>query len=321
MNVSLIIASRNRAKALTRALESLRKVKVPVDLEWELVLVDNASTDLTPCVMRRAAGLMSCPVTVVGEPRLGTPHAWNRGLSMARGRVIALADDDVTFGSDWLCSLHEAFSTREVEVVQGRIELDLPEPLPSWVERPWVTTFLGHFGQEESADHLVGGNFAARREAFERVGVFDAGMPDLWDTEFSRRLLKAGYRIHYVPGMSVLHHMPRSRFVAWRFIRQNYLWGKATPRLENTDLSLRRYARWLTKEALISMLAGSVSLAGGEITSALRHLCRFSSLVGTLRAIASRYPINGEVPKAAGALCSGADRPHDGMLQGEPDRG
>jgi glucosyl-dolichyl phosphate glucuronosyltransferase len=284
--LSLIICTFNRARSIERALESLSRVHVPQGLQWEVVLVDNRSTDSTPKVLRTAAGRLKAAVRVVNEEVQGVPYAWNRGLMSAGGKIIMFADDDVTFERNWLTAACEAFRDSSVQVVQGRIDLVLPEPPPSWLNTKWATTFLGHFGEGQSTNHLVGANFGARSEVFNRVGDFDLGIPNICDTAYSKRVIEAGYSIHYVPEMRVDHHMPRNRFVASRFIRQNYWWGRSTPQLESTNLSPGRYARWLTRDALGALFMASWSLLGGQTMNSLKHLCRLSNRVGILRSLA-----------------------------------
>ena len=74
--------------------------------------------------------------------------------------------------------------------------------------------------------------------------------------------------------------------MGWRFIRQNYWWGRSATRLESTGLSWQRYARWLTKEVLTELMMASWSLLGGETMKTLEHLCRVSNRVGILRSVA-----------------------------------
>ena len=92
MKVSLVISTRNRASKLAACLETLTQLQSP--FPWELIVVDNGSTDDTRATIQRFGS--SCPgeVIVVVEPLPGLGRARNRGWRAARGEIIAFTDDD-----------------------------------------------------------------------------------------------------------------------------------------------------------------------------------------------------------------------------------
>jgi glycosyltransferase involved in cell wall biosynthesis len=98
--VSIIICCHNSSTKLPATLSHLRKQQVPRELPWEVVVVDNASTDGTSCVALNNWP-QDAPTTlrVVTEKRLGLSHARTRGLLEAKYEIVSFIDDD-----NWVCS-------------------------------------------------------------------------------------------------------------------------------------------------------------------------------------------------------------------------
>lgn len=90
--VSVIVATRNRCAPLAETLEAMTRLVVPPALTWELIVVDNGSTDGTSALLDRYRARL--PLRSVVEPVPGLSVARNAGLHVARGEVIAFTDDD-----------------------------------------------------------------------------------------------------------------------------------------------------------------------------------------------------------------------------------
>src|SRR5262245_38887235 len=99
--VSVIVATHNRGAKLRVTLEALVEQETPPGLAWEVLVVDNGSTDSTLEVFRSIAMRAPGRFRYVFEPTLGKSRAINAGLKVARGDVIALTDDDVTPAKNW----------------------------------------------------------------------------------------------------------------------------------------------------------------------------------------------------------------------------
>src|SRR6516162_6236323 len=99
MDISIVIPTHNRARVLEetlRGFESLDSKGIP----WELLVVDNRSSDGTKLVVSAHAGRL--PLTYLYEPELGKNHALNRALRQPLGDVVVFADDDITPDVEWL---------------------------------------------------------------------------------------------------------------------------------------------------------------------------------------------------------------------------
>lgn len=121
--VSVILPTHNRSRLLRRAVTSVVKQSYP---DWEIILVDDGSSDDTPAVVEQLQ-------RELGEQKLrairispsGVCAARNVGLRAARGELIAYLDDDNTMHSFWLKAVVWAFAQRpEVDVVYGGIVVD-----------------------------------------------------------------------------------------------------------------------------------------------------------------------------------------------------
>jgi len=226
--VSVIIATHNRASRLRETLENLRAQQTPSDLGWEILVVDNGSTDATRDVFRTMAMQAPGHLRYVFESRLGKSRALNAGIAAARGAVIALTDDDVSPAVDWVATAATVLDKWGVDGAGGRI-------LPRWEAEPpsWVLgskRLLDYLAIMEfdkpamlsvpngSAAQVWGANMVYRRSALLALGGFDTRLGPLGnrryiaeDTDIVRRMLQSGRAMAYDPVLTVFHRVPRAR--------------------------------------------------------------------------------------------------------------
>ena len=121
--VSVILPTHNRSRLLARAIESVRSQVYP---SWEIVVVDDGSTDDTPAVVERLRrGLDDDRLQAIRILPSGVCAARNHGLTSAKGSLIAYLDDDNVMHPLWLKAVVWAFSRRpDVDVVYGGISID-----------------------------------------------------------------------------------------------------------------------------------------------------------------------------------------------------
>ena len=99
MDISLIICTHNRCQQLRACLEAVSCIEFKGD--WELIVVDNGSTDETASVVDNIASTASVAVTYVNERRRGLANAHNAGLAVAAEEIVAFTDDDCYPASDF----------------------------------------------------------------------------------------------------------------------------------------------------------------------------------------------------------------------------
>lgn len=171
---------------------------------WEIVLVDDSSTDDTIAV---AEPLVDRVVRLEGGPR-GPAFARNRGAEACRGQVLVFVDADVRLAPDALGRLARLFEQdRELGAAFGSYD-DQP-PAPGAVSR--YRNLLHHYHHHRGAgdaETFWAGLGAVRARVFREVGGFDEvryARPQIEDIELGRTIRRAGYRIALDPSIQGAH--------------------------------------------------------------------------------------------------------------------
>jgi glucosyl-dolichyl phosphate glucuronosyltransferase len=227
IQVSVVIATWNRAHLLQGTLDALAAQKVDDSLAWEIVVVDNDSRDATERVIASFAKTTTIPVRYVLERRPGASNARNRGLREARGAILAFTDDDVLPAPDWIASLAAAIERWNADGVGGRILPRWEAPPPGWLIRNEVLLSRLAIMEDERGGYLAltmkrpqvwGPNMAFRREFFEKVGDFDPNRGVVREKLFRdeeadliQRALERDLKIAYDPTLTVFHRIGPDR--------------------------------------------------------------------------------------------------------------
>ena len=234
--VSVIIPTYNRSARLESTVESFVGQNYPRE-RFEIIIVDNASTDDTPEVARRL-GHRFPRVRKMVESRRGAHHARNAGATVSLGEILYFTDDDMIADANLLATIVVPFSLdANVGSATGRV-------LPSWETEPpaWVLEHcrnallsLLDLGEALMVSDEDPGVFSCHqailREAFFRAGGFN---PDTNAGEFvgdnetglNIKVKKLGYRFAYVGESVTRHVIPASRmtqaYLNSRFADQGY---------------------------------------------------------------------------------------------------
>jgi glycosyltransferase involved in cell wall biosynthesis len=230
MRVSLIVCTRNRASRLPEFLGCIASLDAPAG-GWELVLVDNASTDATPIVIDQFARDASFPVQCVQAAVPGLARARNVGLAHARGDILAFTDDDCYPRQNYLTALVDVFDEGRHGFVGGRVVLHDPGDARVCVRD--VTTALDIAPRSfVPAGFIHGANMAVTREVLCSVGEFDpllgAGAPCVAgeDIDYIARAVWAGWGGRYDPRPLVAHHHGRKPGPDAEIQRRGYDYGR-----------------------------------------------------------------------------------------------
>ena len=105
MNITVILCTYNRCATLSRALASVAASELPQVAKWEVIVVDNNSTDGTRAVVEEFCRQHPGRFRYLFESRQGLSQARNAGIREARGDILAFMDDDVTVEPTWLWNL------------------------------------------------------------------------------------------------------------------------------------------------------------------------------------------------------------------------
>jgi glycosyltransferase involved in cell wall biosynthesis len=262
MRIAVVLCTYNRCQSLLKALESLAASELPESVEWEVLVVDNNSSDRTREVVEGFCRHHSNHFRYQFEPQQGKSFALNTGIREARGDIIAFVDDDVTADKAWLQNLSAPLASGEWVGTGGKILPDRHVSLPSWLafDGPFGmgAMIVAHFdlGNEpcKLEEAPYGTNMAFRREMFTQYGVFRTDLGPRpgseirnEDIEFGRRLLAAGERLLYVPSALVHHEVPEYRVTSEYLLKRWFDNGRADIRERKTKPKIwgipRRYFR------------------------------------------------------------------------------
>jgi glucosyl-dolichyl phosphate glucuronosyltransferase len=134
MRVTVAICTRNRAAQLRQTLEQFTRLRIPSELTWEVLVVNNGSQDETDRVMNEFAGRL--PIRPILEPHPGKSHALNRAVLEAAGDYILWTDDDVLVDPEWVAAYGSAFHRwPDAAVFGGPISPNFLGTPPVWLRR------------------------------------------------------------------------------------------------------------------------------------------------------------------------------------------
>lgn len=290
MDISVVLATYNRAASLRVTLESFSSLVSPADLTWELLVVDNNSTDATRDVVESFAGTAGFPTRYIFEKEQGKSIALNAGVAQARGEIIAFTDDDVLIHQDWLANLKRTFDEVDCSAVAGKVIPRWNHPKPDWLkmEGQFAVTNFDH-GDEPKEIRIppIGANSAFRKDIFREHGLFrlDLGPNGsrhaitCEDWEFGERLIRAGEKIAYCPTAIVYHPVDPDRTTKRYFLSWYYYNGISLTRtagLPREGIFWFGVPRWLYRELLANFAKWVLTLQGNR---------RFSHKLSTYRSL------------------------------------
>lgn len=227
--ISVIVCTRNRSQRLKGTLGSIAGLQGCPGWDWELVVVDNHSTDDTRRVVEDFAGGSQVKVRYVWEGRKGLSHARNAGIRAANGEIIAFTDDDVLLDPGWIVQIaHESSEHASVAMYFGQTHLLRPD-LPPIAIREGDSPVTYQFPCSPS-DPGSGNNMILRKAFFDSVGAFDTtlgagtrlGAGE--DTDFTYRVLRSGGIVRYCPSILAFHD--HDRLTARAVRRLLFVYGK-----------------------------------------------------------------------------------------------
>jgi glycosyltransferase involved in cell wall biosynthesis len=249
-SISVVVATHNRARLLPRLVDALAGQEGAG--AFEVVVVDDGSTDDTWAVLQDLAARHPFLVPVRQVPNAGPAAARNRGWRAACAELVAFTDDDCVPQPGWLHALRAALA--DVDIAQGRT---VPDPRDA--ER------LGPFGRTLEVTAELGYyqtcNMAYRRDALERVGGFDERFrrPSGEDTDLAWRLKERGASSLFVPN-AVVHHDVRPSSLSVH-LRDTWRWGDCVLTVrEHPQLRELLHRRWFFRQSHPPAIAGAVGL-------------------------------------------------------------
>ena len=253
MKITVAICTWNRAALLDRTLSALRNLRIPPDVQWEVLVVNNRCTDTTDDVIARHEG--SLPIRRLFETRQGHSYARNRAVAAATGDLIIWTDDDVVVDEAWLSEYaREASGCTDAAFFGGTVEpLYAVEP-PHWIRRhilrlnPYVITQHGPGTRPLQRDEpIAGANMAFRTDVLRRypfnvaLGRVADSLVGADDTELVGRLKADGLKGVWIGGAKVQHCIEEDRLTL-DYVRRWYVGaGRTHYRLHGLPPGRRLY--------------------------------------------------------------------------------
>jgi len=236
--ISAVICTHNRSGYLIKAIQSLVDQQLSKD-KYEIIVVDNRSTDATKEVVERFTGKSN--IRYIYEPNLGLSYARNTGWRNARGKYVAYLDDDAIACPVWLDKILEVFETVTPGpgCVGGRTEPIWESARPKWLS-DWLLHGLAIINWSEiphvltnlSAEWLVGANIAFPVDILGKAGGFIPSLDRVGnnllssgDVFLEKQIAQMGYPCFYHPNIAIGHHIFESRLNQGWFIRRYYWQG------------------------------------------------------------------------------------------------
>lgn len=269
MDISIIIATHNRSHLLRRTLESFEKLDTD-GIEWELLIVDNASADNGETVSILKEYESKLPLTILSEPTPGKNRALNKAVPLAKGELFVFTDNDVIADPMWIKNLWEA-SKRwpEVDIFGGKIEPLFPEDAPDFVRNLKTKHCQILYAQfapltDEGSTTVLpfGANLAIKYSVFQSysynvsVGPTNKTYQMGSETELLERLQKAEKTIVYVPSALVQHIIEKFQLkTQWQYQRMyRFGWGKSRYQQHSSPRTFRKVPLYLWRKLFLAWL-------------------------------------------------------------------
>jgi glycosyltransferase involved in cell wall biosynthesis len=297
IDISVVVCTYNRSELLRGAVESLMRLRTEDRLRYEVLVIDNASTDDTPQVIEELKHIATVPLRSVREMRKGVAAARNCGIRSAHGDWIAFFDDDELADPLWLLELLDTAKRKDACCAGGAVRLALPDDVLA--ELPMVCRHsLGESATPAAPCRfhrkltITTGNLMVHRIVFDEIGLFDETLREAGeDTDLSSRMWAAGIESWFVPSAIIYHTVApyrlEERYFRWTSQRnglhlarrERHAWGLFL----FPAVLFARVARFVVKH-LPQLLRAR---ATGSRPARLAALCQWWRIEGYLRAVAS----------------------------------
>ena len=239
--LSVVLCTYNRARCLPRTLESLARQSLQ-PTHYEIVVVDNGSSDDTSVVIRRfRLKHTSTDILLVSEPTQGLAHARNAGCKAARGRYLAFIDDDCIASEDWLeriVACYEQVRPKPASV-GGPIFPRYDSPGPTWFKDSYETDTWGDQPRFlVTGESFTGCNMSFRKETIEQFGGFPTNYGMKGDslalaeeTKLFRQIWSRDQKsavFYYTPGAVVYHTIDPYKMTVSYQLKRALMAGQAS---------------------------------------------------------------------------------------------
>ncbi len=184
--LTVVVTAHNRADVIDETLASIAEQRW--DGDWDLLLLDNDSTDATPEILHRWADEMPVPTRVVAATERHNPsYARNTAVAATDAASVAFVDDDDVIGEGWVAAIGDALRTHEL--VASRHDYRRLNDPAQIKDRVNQTTALSTF---HGTPVVSGGGLGCRRSLWNAVGGSNEAFRTGQDIDFALRVAAHG---------------------------------------------------------------------------------------------------------------------------------
>jgi glycosyltransferase involved in cell wall biosynthesis len=235
--VSLIICCHNGETRIRKALEHIAEQKQTENIPWEVVFVNNASTDRTVSITKEILSQVGIDLDyrIVEQPVLGLIHARLKGIEISKYEYMSFIDDDNWVADNWVNVVYRIMQCNEKIGACGSCNIQASEiKLPWWFTRHERSYAVGK--QEEISGDvtwgkgvLFGAGLTIRKTAWKKlvnegfkpllVGRTGKQLTCGEDYELCLALRLNGWLLWYSSELQLFHYLPKNR-LHWKYLRR-----------------------------------------------------------------------------------------------------
>jgi len=279
MKISVVIPARNEETRLGAQLDAL--LSQHFDGEWEIIVVDNGSSDGTAALVHRY--ILTSPRIryLLADAVADQSFAANAGVTASEADAVAFCDGDDIVAEGWLAAMATGLETHDV--VTGPNELD--QLNPPWLADSRGRSIEGPLGTFAGIFPLIrGNNYGVRREVWATTGPLRESFFPVADQEFSLRCWLHGIDIVGLPDAIVHYRYRDTARVLWR---QGFAYGSHRPWIARLLADAGkptppRFAGWKSWLMLVVKLP-NIATRRGRATWIWIAGNRFGQIVGSVR--------------------------------------
>jgi GT2 family glycosyltransferase len=258
MDASIVISTYGRKKDVVDCINSLLSLN---KRKFEIIVIESSPDVLTALDLKKRYKDNSLVRIVHSKIPIGLSRARNLGVILAKSDIVVFIDDDCIACSNWLQSLLNEFSSNKIGIVGGRsVPLFLTERVPGWLDdRLTPAIGISHYSNtRKKVEYVLGCNFAARKELFNKVNLFreDLGrrgklLLSNEEVEFCKRVKETGHFVIYTPKAVVRHKVYPTRLNRSYFFKRFFYGGLSEGIMHTFGI---RKLFFVTKELLKNLI-------------------------------------------------------------------
>jgi glycosyltransferase involved in cell wall biosynthesis len=240
--VSVLVCCYNSALRLPETIKHLALQQVPQHISWEIIIIDNASTDNTGETAYKEWDKYQLPnigFKVLNEPVPGKHYALNTGISCSAYEYVIICDDDNWLYNDYIEKAWQIMQSDPTVGAAGGQGIAIAEAeLPEWFGQSQHSYAVGKQGDKTgylpNSKYIWGAGMIFRKSLYNKVyknlpsfltGPNTDTLARGEDVEFCFRVLLAGYKLYYNEGLIFKHYLPKERLT--EAYQQELLTGNA----------------------------------------------------------------------------------------------